>query len=155
MSIASERKIRQFRAFLIFSGLFNIVLAAPLMVPELYTHYLTLLWKINGLFGLGGQEPIPPSGGVSALLINTAGIDLVLIGVFVLYAARDPVSRWFIPAVNAVARTFFACVIVYYVLVYDIARIVLVIGIVDVMISGVFLYYLLSLKPLLNSAATR
>lgn len=146
MTTDTERRTKQFSAFLVASGLFNIVLAAPLMVPELYVHYLALLWELNGLVGLGGREPVAPEGGVAALLINTAGIDLVLIGLIVLYAARDPLARWFIPAVNAVARTVFAGVIVYYVAVYDIARIVLVIGILDILISAVFACYLFSLR---------
>jgi hypothetical protein len=147
-----ERTLRQFRAVLIFSGLFNIVLAFPLMLPELYAHYFALLWKVNVLVGLGGQAPIPPTEGVAALLINTAGIDLVLIGAIVLYAARDPLARWFIPAINAVARTVFAGVILYYVVVYDIARIILVIGILDVLISTVFAYYLFALRGHLRRA---
>ena len=151
LNIINDRRTKRFRAFLIFSGLFNIVLAAPLMVPELYKYYLAFLWNLNGLLSLSGQEPVAPSGGVIALLINTAGIDLVLIGTFVIYAARDPLSRWFIPAANAVARSIFATVILYYVIVYDIARIVLLVGVLDVIISGVFAYYLFSLRTLLNA----
>ncbi|MEI6757028.1 MAG: hypothetical protein WCK85_04165 [Chlorobium sp.] len=148
MSDMIERQVRQFRGFLIFSGMFNILLAAPLMVPEFYTRYLSLLWKLNGILLLGGRVPVAPSGGVNALLINTAGIDLVLIGIFVLYASRDPLSRWFIPAINAAARVVFAGLILYYVLVYDIARIVLLIGCLDLFISVVFACYLISLRKL-------
>jgi hypothetical protein len=74
----------------------------------------------------------------------------VLIGVFVLYSACDPLSRWFIPMANAVGRTMFAGVILYYVMVHDIARIVLLIGIVDVFISGAFVYCLVALRSSLN-----
>lgn len=151
MSDTDNRKIKRFRSFLVFSGLFNIALAAPLMIPELYRDYIAVLWELNGLLSLGGQEPVAPSGGVNALLINTAGIDLVLIGVFVLYAARDPLLRWFIPAANAAGRSVFFVVILYYVIVYDIARIVLLIGLVDVFISGVFGYYLFSLRSLIGA----
>lgn len=133
-----------------FSGAFNIALAAPLIVPELYKRYFALLWRVNSLLSLGGREPIAPSEGINALLINTAGIDLVLIGVFVIYSARDPLSRWFIPAANATGRTIFAGIILYYVLVQDIARVVLIIGIVDVLISGAFIYYLLALRSHLS-----
>jgi len=146
----TDQTIKRFRALLIFSGAFNIALAAPLIVPELYTRYFALLWEVNALLSLGGCAPIAPSEGINALLINTAGIDLVLIGVFVLYSARDPLSRWFIPAANAAGRTVFAGGILYYVIVHDIARIVLLIGIVDVLISGAFVYYLLALRSFLD-----
>jgi len=141
----------RFRRVLIFSGLFNIVLAAPLMVPELYRSYLALLWKLNGVLSLGGQEPIVPSGGITALFVNTAGIDLVLIGLFVLYSAGKPLSHRFIPTFNAAARFAFAGVILYYVIVYDIARIVMLIGFVDILISGVFAWYLILLRKVRSS----
>ena len=153
MSGTNEQRTMQFRAFLMFSGLFNIVLATPLMVPEVYRNYLNFLWRLNGFLSLGGQQPVPPSGGVTALLINTAGIDLVLIGIFVLYAAGDPLRRWFIPAANAVARSIFATVIMYYVVMYDIARIVMLIGAIDVCISGVFAYYLITLRKAIATDA--
>jgi hypothetical protein len=146
MNITVERRVRRFSAFLIFSGLFNIVLAAPLMVPEFYRNYLELLWRVNVILSLGGQEPVAPSGGISALFINTAGLDLVLIGIVVLYASRDLLERWFIPAVNAAARLAFFGVSLYYVIVYEIARIVLLIGGVDLIISGIFAWFLLSLR---------
>jgi hypothetical protein len=136
----------RFRGVLTFSGLFNIVLAAPLMVPELYRSYLALLWKLNKVLSLDGQEPIVSSGGISALFVNTAGIDLVLIGLFVLYSAGKPLSRRYIPAVNAAARLVFAGIIFYYVIVYDIARVVMLIGCVDILISGVFAWYLISFR---------
>lgn len=145
-----DQMTMRFRVLLIFSGVFNIVLAAPLIVPELYRHYFALLWNVNSLLSLGGREPIAPSEGINALLINTAGIDLVLIGVFVLYSARAPLLRWFIPATNAAGRTMFAGIILYYVLVLDIARIVLVIGIIDILISGAFIYYLFALRSFLG-----
>ena len=148
MTLTIDRQIGRFRGFLIFSGLFNIVLATPLMLPELYGRYLLVFWKLNDLLGLRGVAPVMPFSPVGALLVNTAGIDLVLIGAIVLYAAQDPLSRRVIPALNAVGRTLFSGVILYYVIVYDIPRIVLLIGGIDLMISGVFAYFLYSIRKL-------
>ena len=148
MTFTTDRQVERFRGFMIFSGLFNIVLATPLMVPELYGRYLALFWMLNDMFGLGGVAPVMPFSPVGALLVNTAGIDLVLIGAIVLYAAQDPLSRWLIPALNAAGRTLFSVVILYYVIVYDIPRIVLLIGGIDLLISGVFAYFLHSLRKL-------
>jgi hypothetical protein len=148
MTLTIDWQISRFRGFMIFSGLFNIVFATPLMVPELYGRYLALFWRLNEMLGFGGVAPVMPFSPVGALLVNTAGIDLVLIGAVVLYAAQDPLSRWFIPALNAAGRTLFSGVILYYVIVYDIPRIVLLIGGIDLMISGVFAYFLHSLRKL-------
>jgi len=90
--------------------------------------------------------PIPPKEGVNALLINTAGIDLVLIGFIAVYAGFNPAKRMAIPLMNAAGRSLFACIIVYYCIAYDIMRIILVIGIIDVLISAGFIYYFLRIR---------
>lgn len=141
-----QQNVVRFRAVLIFSGLFNILLAAPLMIPGIFEQYLGLFWSMNEALGLGGHEPAVSAAGVYALLVNTAGIDLVLIGSIVLWSSRDPVSFWFVPALNAVGRTIFAGVIVYYVIAFDIPRIVLLIGGIDLGISALFVWYLLALR---------
>jgi hypothetical protein len=147
-SIESGAQLRGFQRLLCFSGTFNIVMAAPLILPQVYKHYFKFLTAVNDRLALGGSPLIPPAEGVNALLINTAGIDLVLIGVFVLYAALCPARRWFIPAANAAGRTAFAGIIAYYVFTQDIARIVFVVGIIDVLISIAFVCYLIRLRPL-------
>jgi len=152
--VSSDRSIARFRLFLNFSGLSYIILAAPLMVPEFCRNYLAWLCRLNGFLSLGGEEPVVPSGGVLTLLINTAGIDFVLIGVFVIYTARNPVARWFIPAVNALGRSLFTGVIGHYVIVYDIARIVLLVGILDVSISALFLSCLFLLRTSVRAQDT-
>ena len=127
-----KKTLNQFRKLLFFSGVFNIALALPLVFPVVYEKYFRFLWMINQFFDLGGKELIPPKEGINALLINTAGIDLVLIGVIVFYSGFDPIKRKFIPLANAIGRTFFALIIVYYILILNIARLLLVIGGIDV-----------------------
>ena len=141
-----DKYIKRFSKLIFFSGTFNIVLAFPLIFPLFYEKYFQLLWRVNQFLNLGGKEFIPPKEGINALLINTAGIDLVLIGIIVFYAGFDPVQRRFIPMVNAIGRALFAVIVVYYCIVFDIARLVLFIGAIDVLISAGFCYYLIKLK---------
>ncbi len=142
------RSIKQFRNLLFFSGSFNIILALPLAFPFLYEKYFILLTNINTYLNLGGEEILPPRDGIPALLINTAGIDLVLIGVVVFYTGFNPLKNLFIPLANAIGRILFAFVIVYYVLFYDIARLVLIIAGIDLAISIGFFYFLFKLKKI-------
>jgi len=135
-----------FKKLLLFSGLFNIIFAFPLAVPFAFQEYLDLLSSFNQRLQLGGL-PIPPVGdGVHALLINTVGIDLILIGGVVLYAAYDPTKRTGIPLLNAVGRTMFFFIILYYIIAFNIARIVLVFGIIDVVISAGFIFFIWKLR---------
>ena len=87
-----------------------------------------------------------PEDGLSQLLINTAGIDLVLIGSFIIVSSADPVKFRMIPLLNAIGRTLFASVVVYYVVVYGILRFVLIIGVIDVMISIGYIYFLVKTR---------
>ncbi len=135
-------RVRQFRKLLIFSGLFNIILAFPLIIPNLYRYYIDLIYHLNEALTLGGVKPDIQDDGLSQLLINTAGIDLVLIGSIVLVAAIDPIKFRLIPLLNAVGRTLFAAIVVYYVVSYDIIRFVLLLGAIDVLISMGFIYFL-------------
>ena len=139
-------QIKYFKKLLIFSGLFNILLALPLIIPGFFKSYINVIYYLNELIRLGGVKPVLPEDGLSQLLINTAGIDLVLIGSIVLVSSIDPIKFRLIPLLNAIGRTLFAVIIVYYILVYDIIRFVLVIGIIDVLISIGFVYFLVQTK---------
>lgn len=143
-----DKTVKQFRKLLFFSGAFNIILAFPLIFPVIYEKYFQFLWTANQFLNLGGKQLIPPEEGINALLVNTAGIDLVLIGVIVFYSGFDPIQRKFIPLANAIGRTLFAIIIVYYCIVFNIARLVLVIGGIDFLISAGFCYYLIKLRKL-------
>lgn len=143
--VTMKQTVNQFSRLLFFSGAFNITLALPLAFPVMAERYLLFLWQVNRFLSLGGKEIIYPKEGIASLFINTAGIDLVLIGVIVLYASFDPLNRKFIPLANAIGRTLFAAVVAYYVITMDIAHLVLVIGGIDVAISIGFAYYLLKL----------
>jgi hypothetical protein len=140
-------RVARFRKLLVASGLFNIALTSPLIPPGLHGRYIALLGEVNAALGLGGQPPVVPTAGPGALLVNTAGIGLVLVGVFVVYAAGDPLARWVIPAVNAVGRALFAAIVVAYVATDDLVRVVLVIGIFDVVFAAGFVWFLLALRP--------
>lgn len=139
-------KLKAFSNLLFFSGAFNIALAAPLMIPGFTARYFAFLWALNEGVHLGGARPVAPLEGVNGLLVNTAGIDLVLIGVIVIYAGFSPATRLFIPLVNAIGRTVFACVVIYYVVAFDVARIVLVLGVIDLAISAGFFYYIVKIR---------
>ena len=139
-------QIKRFKKLLIFSGLFNIVLAFPLIFPTFFKSYIDFLYYLNELIGLGGVRPVLPEDGFSQLLINTAGGNLVLIGSIVLVSSIDPIKFRLIPLLNAIGRTLFAVLIVYYVFVYDIARFILVFGIIDILISIGFVYFLVQTR---------
>lgn len=137
---------KQFRGILVFSGLFNIIFASPLLIPEISNYYLFFISSLNDALHLGGMAFSLPSNPVHSLLINTAGIDLVLIGVVVLICSSNPMKHRKIILANAIGRTIFFGVVLYYVIVHDLLRIVLVFGVIDLIISCLFLVYTQRMK---------
>ncbi|HBH05085.1 MAG TPA: hypothetical protein DDX92_00595 [Flavobacteriales bacterium] len=115
----NNKTLNQFRNLLRFSGIFNIVSAFLLIIPIVYEYYLLLFNDINFALGLGGQPVSIPTNPLNALLINTAGIDLVLIGAIVLVVSKDPLRNRTIILLNAIGRSLFAFVIAYYVFISD------------------------------------
>lgn len=142
----TQRLIKCYQNLLRFSGVFNIVFASPLIIPGVSVWYLTLLSDLNRTLGLGGREFTVSSDPLHALLINTAGIGLVLIGAMVLYASARPLARSGIVLLNAVGRLTFFLTVVYYVLSAELGRITLVLGIADALIGIGFLYFLIRFR---------
>lgn len=137
---------KQFKNLLTFSGLFNITSAFLLIIPVVYEYYLLFFNDVNVFLGLGGQPVSIPTNPLHAVLINTAGIDLVLIGSVVLVASRNPQKNRTIIWLNAIGRVLFAFVVSYYIFSEDLIRIIAVFGLIDVAISIGFIYYLYKTK---------
>jgi hypothetical protein len=134
------------RKFLIFSGLFNIIFAFPLIIPGFADNYLEVMTQLNHLLGLGNQGYADAQNATHALLISTAGIDLVLIGSIIIYASFDPVRRKGLLILNAAGRTLFFLIIVQQMLYNGLMPLFLVFGIIDALISVTFVVIYRQLK---------
>lgn len=137
-------RLDHFRALVRSSALFNIIFASPLVLPGISVSYLRALGRMNDALGLGGQPVTVPEDPLHALLINTAGIDLVLIGVILLAISGAPERHRAILWANAAGRLLFALVIAYYVVAHDLNRIAVVFGAIDVAISSGLIAFLRS-----------
>ncbi len=138
----NDNTLKQFKNLLRFSGIFNIASAFLLIIPVVYEYYLLFFNDINFALELGGQPVSIPTNPLNALLINTAGIDLVLIGAIVLVVSKNPLRNRTIILLNGIGRLLFAFIIAYYVFAADLIRIIIIFGLIDVLISIGFLYYL-------------
>ena len=75
-----ENSVIQFKRLLRFSGIFNIVGAFLFIVPKVYESYLSFFNRLTASMGVGGNDISMPSDRFHTLFINTACIDLVVIG---------------------------------------------------------------------------
>ncbi len=133
-----ELRLQHVKAFLVFSGLFNIVFAFPLIIPGLAEIYLKFMTALNAGLGFTSPDYAYTVNPTHLMLINTAGIDLVLIGSIVLYASMKPIERKGLLLLNSVGRTLFLIVIIYNILANDLIALFLIFGLIDLFISIVF-----------------
>lgn len=141
---ASARTTRAFRVWVIVAGVYNIVNSFAMMVPFLNKSYYRMLSSSSRMFG--GGEILPAADPVNMLFVNTSGLVLVLVGAMLLYAARDLKNRSGIPLLNAVGRTVWAVLVIYYTLAQDLPRLFLTFAAVDVTIAAAFYYYVWKAK---------
>lgn len=134
-------QLRGFRYWVIAAGVYNVLAFVPLALPGVYRNYYNLNNNLNSALGLGGQPGTPPSEGINMLLVNLGGLVLVAMGFVLFYAARDLHHRWGIPVINALTRLAAVGLIWYYAAVEDVARVMLLFSVVDILFAAVFLYY--------------
>ena len=140
VSVSSPSNI--FRKWVLGAGIFNIVAAFPLATPFLYKPYYSVFNYLNHALGLGGMDLEPPVEGINKLLVNTAGLALMLVGLILVYASTN-LKEWIgIPFLNAIVRLVFSALLVYYLVTENISRILLSLAGIEVLIAGVFLYYI-------------
>ncbi len=137
----TDAQNRTFRYWVIAAGVYNLLAFVPMALPGLYQNYYNLNNDLNTALGLGGQPGVPPSEGINMLLVNLGGLVIVGLGFMLFYAARDLPHRWGIPVINALTRLAALGLLWYYVAVEDVARVMLLFGLVDILFIAVFLYY--------------
>lgn len=133
-----------FKRFLKFSGIFNITAALLFLVPHIYKYYLIFYNHINTMFNAGGKSISMPTDSFHELMINTAGVDLVLIGTIILLVSGDPLNptnRKIIIA-NGIGRFIFFILVGYYAFFHELIRIMIPFGIIDAIITITFFYLL-------------
>lgn len=138
------KNVIRFKLLLKFSGTFNIVAAFLFITPKIYECYLSFFNNLNASLNLGGRSITIPTDPFHALFINTAGIDLVLIGVIVLLISNDPLSKTnrAIILCNGIGRTIFSVIIIYYALYEQLINVLVYIAMIDLLITFGFLYFL-------------
>jgi hypothetical protein len=137
-----------FKRFLLFGGIFNIIAGLPFIFPWTYKLYIKMLSDMNQNFNLGGIIIPLNFDPFSSVIINCAGNSVVLIGAIIIYCSLDPKKHLTVPLLNAIARILFFFIVLYYVIYYNLAKVMLGFGIMDLLIGVGFLYYLVRLKKM-------
>jgi hypothetical protein len=131
--------VRALRGWVIGAGIFNIAVAFPLANPFTSRYFYSCLNGLNRSLKLGGEQMRIPNGN-EALMSNTVGLALTLVGSLLLYAAADLPARIGIPLLNGLIRVAFALEVAYYVTYSNVAHVFIGIAVIDVIIAAAFFY---------------
>ncbi len=131
--------VRALRGWVVGAGIFNIAVAFPLANPFTSRYFYSCLNGLNRSLQLGGEQMRIPNGS-EALMGNTVGLALTLVGLLLLYAAADLPARIGIPLLNGLIRVAFALEVAYYVTYSNVAHIFIGIAVIDVILAAALFY---------------
>ena len=137
-------KVRWIRWLLQFGGLFNLIMGLIFSNNRLLAGFFqTALWLENLIFSRTGILPFPQNP-AHQLLIHGFGAGAMILGVTLLYSAREPVR--FLPFifVDALGRLLYGATMVFYVSRYSLPYVILIFAMIE--LSFAILYLILSWK---------
>ena len=141
-------KLLHFKRWVFWTGVFNIVAYAALACPFTFTTFLNMQNNMGKSLGLGGSEFVFPASVNNLLMINILGLIVIFLGIMLIVASFDIENRaWFVYW-EALIRisVFFICV--YFVFAKDASQIMFGIGLIDLIIGGIYMYYIFSIAGL-------
>ena len=146
--IESSAKIKHFRRWVFWTGIFNIVAYAALLCPITLKIFLSTSNGLGNALGLGGTVFSMPENVNHVIMINILGLLVVFLGIFLIMASFDIEKRaWFV-FLEGLTRFFVFLFDLYYVLFSNAAQILLLFGIVDLIIGIIYMYYIFTIKDL-------
>ncbi|ARU59018.1 hypothetical protein OLMES_5031 [Oleiphilus messinensis] len=151
--MSNATKIQKAKLWALAGGVFNCLLALPLALPFTHEWYIGVMNNLNSLFNLNGHPWIAPTDGANMLIINTAGLALFLVGMSLIYAAKDIKARITIPLLNGFVRLAWAVIATYYIIAYELLEVLYCIVLADLIFCCAYSYYYFQLKraPVDNS----
>ena len=143
-----EKKMLHFKRWVFWTGIFNIVAYGSLICPFTLRMFINMQNNMGKSLGLGGSEFVFPVSVNNVLMINILGLIVVFLGIFLIIASFDIANRaWFVFWEGLVRIVvFFFCV--YFVLAKDATQIMFGIGLVDLIIGLIYMYYIFTIEGL-------
>lgn len=141
-------KIKHFRLWVFWTGVFNIVAYGALVCPFTLKNFFNITNGLNNVLGLGGSLAALPINVANLMMINLLGIIAVFLGIFLIVASLDIERRaWFV-FWQGLGRIIVFSVILYFVLFKNPVRIVIGFGIIELIIGIIYMYYIFTIEEL-------
>ena len=141
-------KMRRFRLWVFWTGVFNIVAYGALVCPYTLRLFVNMTNGLNEAFGLGGALAAMPVNVLNLMLINIFGLLIVFLGIFLIIASLDLEKRaWFV-FWEGLARILVFIIILYFVLFKSAVQIAIAFGVADLIIGIIYMYYIFTIEGL-------
>lgn len=146
--MGSSAKTKNFRGWVFWTGIFNIVAYAPLLCPFTLKTFIGTSTGLSNALGLGGTVLSMPENVNHVIMINILGLIIVFLGIILIIASLDIENRaWFV-FWDGLARFFVFLFFLYFVLFSSGAQILLLFGVIDLIIGIIYMYYIFTIKDL-------
>ncbi len=137
-----ERTRRALRKWVWAAAVYNLLVALPLVLPEVFEQTYRMMNATSVRLGLGGDQAVPPDEGVNRLFVNFAALLLVFLALLLYYASGDLEHRLAIVFLNAAARVASILLFLYYILADDAAHILFGFVACDLVFAIAFLVHI-------------
>ena len=144
----ASAKLQHFRQWVFWTGIFNIIAYGALVCPFTLNIFVNSSNKLSSAAGLGGTVLSLPPNVNNLMMINTLGILVVFLGIFLIVSSMDIQNRAWFPFWDGWLRVIFFLLSLYFVIAKNAAQIVFVFGLVDLVIAIIYFYYIFTIKGL-------
>ena len=141
-------KLGHFRQWVFWTGILNIVAYGALACPFSLKIFVNISNSLSSAIGLGGAVLTLPSNVNNLMMINTLGIFIIFLGIFLIIASMDIQNRAWFPFWEGLLRIIFFLLSLYFVIFKNIAQIVFVFGVIDLVIGIIYWYYIFTIEGL-------
>jgi len=136
----ASAKLQHFRQWVLWTGIFNIVAYGALACPYTLQIFVNISNRLSSAVGLGGTVLSLPSNVNNLIMINTLGIFVVFLGIFLIISSMDIQNRAWFPFWEGLLRIIFFLTSLYFVIAKNAAQIVFVFGFVGLVIAIIYMY---------------
>jgi hypothetical protein len=144
----SSAKLKHFRQWVFWTGIFNIVAYGSLVCPFTLKIFMDISNGLSSALGFGGAVLSLPSNVNNLVMINTVGLSVIFLGIFLIIASLDIQNRaWFVFWEGWV-RTIFFLFSLYFVIFKGAAQLLFIFGLIDLLIAIIYWYYIFTIKGL-------
>ena len=144
----TEVKVQNFRRWVLWTGIFNIVAYSPLVCPFTLKQFFNVSNKLSQAFGLGGMELTIPQNINNLLMINLLGVFVIFFGIWLVIASFDIANRaWFV-FYDGLLRILVFFFFLYFVIFNNASVVLIGFGTIDLIFGSIYMYYIFSIQRL-------